>query len=82
MPEGKQIPLSQMRTGQNGTVVQIDGGRSLINRLNALSIRPGQRIAKISSMFMRGPVTVKVGNAQVAIGYGMAKKIMVEPGES
>jgi len=77
MAEGKQIPLSQMRAGQNGTVVQIEGGRGLINRLNALSIRPGQRLAKISSMFMRGPITVQVGNAQVAIGFGMAKRIIV-----
>ena len=77
MAEGKQIPLIQMRAGQNGTVVQIEGGRGLINRLNALSIRPGQRLAKISSMFMRGPITVQVGNAQVAIGFGMAKRIIV-----
>jgi Fe2+ transport system protein FeoA len=28
---------------------------------------------------MRGPVTVRVGNSQVAIGFGMANKILVEP---
>jgi len=78
MAEGKQMSLSQMRAGQDGTVVQIDGGHGLINRLSALGIRPGQRIAKVSSMFMRGPITVQVGNAQVAIGFGMAKRIIVE----
>jgi Fe2+ transport system protein FeoA len=31
---------------------------------------------------MRGPVTVKVGNAQIAIGFGMANKIIVEPIEA
>ena len=80
MPDGKQIPLSQMQTGQSGVVVQIQGERGLINRLSALGIRPGQRVTKVSSMFMRGPVTVQLGNAQVAIGFGMAKRIIVEPG--
>ena len=78
MPDGKQIPLSRMETGQNGVVAQIQGGRGLANRLSALGIRPGKRITKISSMFMRGPVTIQVDRAQVAIGFGMANKIMVE----
>jgi len=80
MPEGKQIALSRMEAGQSGIVVQIQGGRGLINRLSALGIRPGQRITKVSSMFMRGPVTIQVGTAQVAIGFGMANRIIVEPG--
>ena len=82
MPYGKQVPLSQMQAGQSGIVVQIQGGRGLISRLSALGIRPGQRITKVSSMFMRGPVTIQVGNAQVAIGFGMANRIIMELGES
>ena len=78
MPNGKQITLVRMQAGQSAIVVQIQGGRGLINRLSALGIRPGQRVTKVSSMFMRGPVTIQIGNAQVAIGFGMAKKIIVE----
>ena len=78
MPDGKQVVLSRMEAGQSGIVVEIQGGRGMINRLSALGIRPGQRLTKISSMFMRGPVTIQVGNAQVAIGFGMAKRIIVE----
>jgi Fe2+ transport system protein FeoA len=29
-------------------------------------------------MFMQGPVTIQVDRAQVAIGFGMAGKILVE----
>ena len=82
MPDGKQIPLSRMEAGQSGIVIQIQGGRGLISRLSSLGIRPGQRVTKVSSMFMRGPVTIQVGNAQVAIGFGMANRIIVELGES
>ena len=79
MPEGKQITLAGMRTGQSGIVVQIQGGHGLVNRLNALGIRAGKRITKLSSMIMRGPVTIQVDGAQVAIGFGMAHRIIVEP---
>jgi len=78
MPEGKQTTLAQMPTGQSGTIVQIQGGHGLVNRLNSLGIRPGKRIIKTSSMIMRGPVTIQVDRAQVAIGFGMARRIIVE----
>jgi len=78
MPNGKQITLAQMQTGQSGIVLQIQGGHGLVNRLSALGIRPGKRITKVSSMFMRGPVAVQVGSVQLAIGFGMANRIIVE----
>ena len=78
MFSNKQITLRQMRDGQSGIVSQIQGGHGLISRLSALGIRPGKRITKVGSTIMRGPVTIKVGNTQVAIGFGMANKIIVE----
>ena len=78
MSDKKQITVQQMRAGQSGRVVEIRGGAGLTNRLNALGIRQGKKITKISSMFMRGPVTIKVDRSQVAVGYGMAGKISVE----
>jgi len=81
MSDGKQTTLAGMQTGQSGVVVQIQGGHGLVNRLNSLGIRPGKRITKISSMIMRGPVTIEVDRAQVAIGFGMARRIIVELGE-
>ena len=67
-----------MQTGQSGIVVQIQGGHGMVSRLSALGIRPGKRITKVGSMLMRGPVTIKVDRAQVAIGFGMASRIIVE----
>lgn len=49
-----------------------------MRRLNAMGIRPGKQITKVSSMFMRGPVTIQVDNAQLALGFGMARRILVE----
>ena len=78
MSDKKQTTLSKMRRGQSGRVVQIEGGHGLVDRLSALGIRPGKKITKVSSMLMRGPVTIEVDRAQVAIGFGMAKRIIIE----
>ncbi len=78
MTEKKQINLRQMYSGQSGRVMQIDGGVGMVNRLNALGIRPGKKITKVSSMMMRGPVTVQLGSTRLAIGFGMANRILVE----
>lgn len=78
MSEGKIVTLRQMQSGQSGKVAQVQGGHGLFNRLNALGIRPNKRITKVSSMLMRGPVTIQLDNTKIAIGFGMANKIIVE----
>ncbi len=78
MPYGNPMSLCRMRPGQSGVVVEIQGGFGLINRLNARGILPGKRVMKISSMIARGPVTIEVDRVQIAIGFGMAKRIIVE----
>jgi ferrous iron transport protein A len=75
---GKLVTLHQMQAGQSGKVVQVQGGAGLANRLSALGVRPGKRITKISSMLMRGPVTIELGSMRVAVGFGMANRIIVE----
>ena len=82
MPEEKLVTLRQMPSGQSGKVAQIQGGHGLVNRLNALGIRPGKRLTKVSAMVMRGPVTIQLGHTRVAVGFGMANKIIVELQES
>jgi ferrous iron transport protein A len=47
-------------------------------RLTAMGIRPGTKITKVSAQLMRGPVTISMGNTQVAVGFGMARHIIVE----
>ncbi len=78
MYQNEQLTLAEMRTGQTGTVVGVLGGHGLIQRLDALGIRSGKRVTKLSSTLFRGPVILRVNNAQVAVGFGMARKIIVE----
>jgi len=76
--EGEQLSLAEMRSGQSGTVIEVLGGHGLVHRLEALGIRPGKKVTKISSALFRGPVVLKVDNTQVAVGFGMAKKIIIQ----
>jgi len=78
MHQEGQLTLAEMRTGQTGTVAGVLGGHGLIRRLDALGIRPGKKVTKLSSTIFRGPVILRVDNAQVAVGFGMARKIIVE----
>lgn len=71
------LNLTQLKPGGTGVVVEIKGGHGLTRRLHNLGIREGRKITKLSAHFWRGPVTVKVDQTQVAIGFGMASKVSV-----
>ena len=73
-----RISLTDMKSGQSGILVDILGGYGMEKRLNALGLRLSKRVRKISSMLMRGPVIVEVDNVQIAIGHGMASRLIVE----
>lgn len=77
--DSRLISLVDVREGEAVQVVEILGGHGLVARLEALGIRPGAEVKKISSVFLRGPITVEVHDTKVAMGYGMARKVLVKP---
>ena len=72
-----KIDLTQLQPGETGIVEEMQGGHGFIGKLQSIGVRSGKRITKVSSHFWRGPQTVEVDNIRIAIGFGMAKKIMV-----
>ncbi|MBD3426789.1 MAG: ferrous iron transport protein A [Candidatus Omnitrophica bacterium] len=74
----KRMYLTELKRGQTAVVMDILGGMGAERRLEALGIRRGKKLTMISAHFWRGPVTVLIGKAKVAIGHGMAQKILVE----
>ena len=76
--EANRISLVQMRSGQKGKIVEINGGYGLASKLEALGIRTGKEITKISEQLMRGPVLLQHNHTQAAIGFGMASRVLVE----
>ena len=57
--EKKQMSLVEMPPGQEGTVVAIDGGQGVVNRLWVMGIFPGRKITKLASLPAQGPVVIK-----------------------
>ena len=70
--------LAEMKNSESGVVAVIQGGRHFIVKLESLGIREGVAVEKKSSVLFKGPVILKVGTAEFALGYNMAKKIIVE----
>jgi ferrous iron transport protein A len=74
----RKISLIQMRENQKVKVSEISGGRILQHKMMSMGIYPGRKITKLSHFAIRGPVVVKVGRGVLALGYGVAAKIIVE----
>jgi len=71
------IPLVNLKPGEQGTITGFQGGHGIHRNLEGLGIRIGSKIKLVSYHFRRGPVIISCGNTQLAIGYGMARRIMV-----
>ncbi|MCM8801096.1 MAG: ferrous iron transport protein A [Candidatus Omnitrophica bacterium] len=74
----KRLSLVQMQANQRGKIVEIHGGQGLINRMMSMGIYKGKEITKLSQFALRGPVAIKVNRTVLALGYGMASKIILE----
>ena len=56
-------------------IVEIQGGKGFVKRLFDLGLFPGQVVEVIS----RGPpVVLRVNDTEIAVGRGVARKIVVE----
>ncbi|MCD6227861.1 MAG: ferrous iron transport protein A [Candidatus Omnitrophica bacterium] len=71
-----ETTLLQLESNRWSKVREVRGGMGFQKKLENLGIRVGVRILKVSQT--PGPIIVKVGSSQFAIGRGMASKIIVE----
>jgi ferrous iron transport protein A len=75
---GNEVSIVNLRSGQSGTVIGIQGGYGMTRKLERLGIINGKQIRKLSGQLMKGPVIVQVGRTQVGIGFGMASRVLVQ----
>ena len=74
----RTLSLADMEVGCVGTVRELVGRHAFIRRLEAMGIRRGTKLTKTSGAYLRGPVTVRAGNVQIALGYGIASRVMID----
>lgn len=78
MTDKQTLSLTELNKNEAGIVEKLEGGHAFQQKLNAMGIRPGKKITKISNMVMNGPVTIKLDNSSIAIGKGMADRIIIK----
>ena len=72
------LPLNKMKKGESGHIQEIRGGYGFVRRMESMNVREGKRITKLSTVFRRGPITIRVDHTQLALGFGMTGRILVE----
>lgn len=72
------VPLTEMKIGEEGVVSGVSGLGRFPRRLWVLGLIPGKRIRKASSSLVGGPVVVCCGTQEIALGRGLATRVMVE----
>jgi Fe2+ transport system protein FeoA len=70
--------LTELEDGQTGTIVSVMGGKILTKRLADLGITSGTVVKVIRRTLFSGPIQVEVTGSRLALGNGLASKIMVE----
>ena len=70
--------LVDMKNGETGIISEMVGGHGMLSRLQSMGIRCGKKIKKVSSQPLGGPVALEIDKFCVAIGRGMARRIVVD----
>ena len=76
MEDGFLIQLSEAEIGRDVKLVRIDAGCDLTSRLVAMGLVPNSTVTVVA-IGRPGPVTINVKGSKIALGKGMAQKMMV-----
>jgi ferrous iron transport protein A len=71
------IFLVNLKEGEKAVIISIIGGVGVTQRLTDMGLTPSTEITVIKSAFF-GPIEISVRGSKLAIGRGIAAKILVE----
>lgn len=75
MPE-KSMKLIDLRKDQKGIIVSILGGRRVTQKLTDMGLTPNTEF-KIEKKGHLCPIEISIRGSKLALGYGIATKILV-----
>ena len=76
MTEKKTVPLAVIGSGKKVKLISVESGQGLRGRLTAMGLVPNIEFTVMNNGHP-GPFIVKVRESKIALGRGMANKIMV-----
>jgi Fe2+ transport system protein FeoA len=71
----KSFPLAMTTVGEQVRLESIRGGKKFVRRLTALGLTPGVELSVVQDA--GGPLLVSVRDSRIALGRGMAYRVMV-----
>ncbi len=71
------MPLSFLKTGQNGVVKNIVGGNGVWQKLSRMGFARGVTVRMVKNDGF-GPLIIALGEGRLVLGQGMAQKVMIE----
>jgi DtxR family Mn-dependent transcriptional regulator len=75
------LSLHDLKPGQTGEIVSIDTGFHAKRRLEDMGLTPGTRIRVLRVASFGGPVEILVRGSRLALGKGMARRILIKVGK-
>ena len=70
--------LIKIKNGRKAEIKKLDGNLGFKKKLACLNIRVGKIIKKIAAQPLRGPIIIEIDGRSIALGRGMASKIIVD----
>ena len=70
--------LDQIYESKKAKVIDIQGGAGVRQRLSQMGIHPGDMVTILRYGAFRGPLLIEIHGSQVALGRGIASKVIVE----
>lgn len=67
-------PMTFSRVGEKVVINSVEGGKHAKNKLYKMGILPGEEVLVYHS---RKNMIIKVRESKIALGFGMASKVMV-----
>ena len=71
------VPLTFLAEGQEGEIIELRGGRGMTQRLTEMGFTPSTKVKVVVSN-PGGTVLIGVRDTKIALGRGIAMKIMVK----
>jgi Fe2+ transport system protein FeoA len=84
----QKVPLTALKDGEIGTIVSLiashgkggswQGGWGFKKRLMDMGLTPGTKVIVVKSAPFHGPLEILVRGSRLALGRGIAERILVE----
>jgi ferrous iron transport protein A len=72
------VSLADLPQGEKCTVVLAAGGHGMVRRLAEMGLTPGTEVRVVRSALMHGPIEVSVRGVSLALGRGIARRVLVK----